>query len=97
SNTTERPLKGTLRGGFEGVRLAREVLLAPREKKTVRFTPADTPALDVKSPRPWWPYRMGEPHLYTLLLEAAVDGAVSDRRRTRFGLRCSPGSRARST
>jgi exo-1,4-beta-D-glucosaminidase len=87
SNTTDHPLKGTLRGGFEGVRFAREVELLPRERKTVRFAPADTPALEVKKPRPWWPYRMGEPSLYTLELETAVEGVGSDRQRTRFGLR----------
>ena len=39
------------------------------------------------SPRLWWPYRMGEQNLHTLLLEMEADGAVSDRQQARFGIR----------
>src|SRR5262249_36522437 len=86
-NTTDRAVKATVAGGFEGVRFETAGELGPHERKTVRFTPADTPALDVGNPRVWWPYRMGEPALHTLEMEATVDGARSDRARTRFGLR----------
>ena len=86
-NTTDRPVHGTLRGTIGEIRLAQAVDLGPREKKVVRFTPSTTPALDVQKPRLWWPYRMGEPYLHTLVLEVEADGAVSDRRQVRFGMR----------
>jgi len=86
-NTTDRPVRGTVRGAIGDVRFAQEIGLGPRERKVVRFTPETTPALDVRRPRLWWPYRMGEPSLYTLALEAEADGGVSDRQQVRFGIR----------
>jgi exo-1,4-beta-D-glucosaminidase len=86
-NTTDRPVRGRLRGAIGEIRFDREVELRPREVQVVRFTPETTPALDVRHPRLWWPYRMGEPYLHTLALEAEVEGAVSDREQVRFGLR----------
>jgi exo-1,4-beta-D-glucosaminidase len=64
-----------------------EVALGPRETRVVRFTPESTPVLNVRNPRLWWPYRMGEPSLYTLALEAEAEGGLSDRREVRFGIR----------
>ena len=86
-NTGDRTVSGRLRGAIGDIRFEREVALAARERKLVRFTVADTPELDVKSPRLWWPYRMGEPYLQTLALEMEAEGAVSDRREVRFGIR----------
>ena len=86
-NTGDGAVTGRLRGAIGDIRFEREVALAARERRLVRFTTADTPALDVKSPRLWWPYRMGEPYLHTLALEMEAEGAVSDRREVRFGIR----------
>jgi exo-1,4-beta-D-glucosaminidase len=86
-NTTDRAVQGTLRGAIGEIRFAQAVALAPREKKIVRFTPATTPVLDVRSPRLWWPYRMGEQNLHTIALEIESEGAVSDRQQARFGIR----------
>jgi exo-1,4-beta-D-glucosaminidase len=85
-NTTDAPVKGTLRGTIESVRLSREVSLAPRQKTTVRFTPTDTPSLSIKNPRVWWPYRHGTQELYTLALELEADGRRSDDARVTFGI-----------
>ena len=81
------PCQGTLRGAIGEIRFEQPVALGPREKKVVRFTPATTPVLDVRNPRLWWPYRMGDQNLHTLLLEIEADGAVSDRQQARFGIR----------
>jgi len=86
-NTTDRPVRGRLRGTIGSIAMAQDVVLGPGEKKVVRFAPDTTPGLDVRSPRLWWPYRMGEPFLHTLDLEMEADGAVSDRARVRFGIR----------
>lgn len=85
-NTTDRPVSGIVRGAIEAIQFSRHVALGPRERTTLRFTPEDVPALDVKQPRLWWPYRWGAQNLYTLALDVDVDGAVSDRQEVRFGI-----------
>jgi hypothetical protein len=56
----------------------RDVRLAPGEAKTVEVKFGATNA------QRWHP---GSPHLYTALVDVLVDGAASDSRRVRFGLR----------
>jgi exo-1,4-beta-D-glucosaminidase len=85
-NTRERAANALLRGAIEGVRFEKRVLLAPKERLTVRFTPAEFPQLRFASPRLWWPHRMGAPELYKLAMEVEVDGTLSDRQETRFGI-----------
>jgi len=86
-NTTDRPVRGTVRGTIGEIRFAQEIALGPRENRVVRFTPEATPVLNVRNPRLWWPYRMGEPSLYTLAMEAEAEGGLSDRQQVRFGIR----------
>jgi exo-1,4-beta-D-glucosaminidase len=86
-NTTDRAVQGTLRGTIGEIRFEQVVALAPREQKRVRFAPETTPVLDIRGPRLWWPYRMGEPSLHTLVLEMESEGALSDRQQVRFGIR----------
>jgi len=86
-NTTDRAVRGTVRGAIADIHFAQEITLAPRERRIVRFTPESTPVLNVPHPRLWWPYRMGEPSLHTLALEVEAEGGVSDRAQTRFGIR----------
>ena len=43
--------------------------------------------LDIDDPRLWWPWSMGEQALTTVTVEVDVDGAVSDGRDVRTGLR----------
>jgi exo-1,4-beta-D-glucosaminidase len=85
-NTTDAPVSGVVRGAIETVQFAQRVELAAREKKQVRFTPAEARGLRIEKPRVWWPYRMGEQHLYTLALDVEVDGRISDRQDVRFGI-----------
>jgi exo-1,4-beta-D-glucosaminidase len=85
-NTTDRAVQGTVSGTIGEIRLSQPVSLAPRERKTIRFSPADVPALTVRNPRLWWPYRMGGQDLYTLTLGAEVDGATSDTQDVKFGI-----------
>jgi exo-1,4-beta-D-glucosaminidase len=85
-NTTDRAVKGVLRGTIEGIRFSKPVSLAPRARATVRVTPEDVPALTIRNPRVWWPYRYGAQNLYTLSIGVDVDGKPSDDRQTRFGI-----------
>ncbi|HJS59367.1 MAG TPA: glycoside hydrolase family 2 TIM barrel-domain containing protein [Vicinamibacteria bacterium] len=85
-NTTNRPVSGVVRGAIDAVQFAKRVSLGPGERSIVRFTPEDVPQLSVDKPRLWWPYRMGPQNLYTLVVDADVEGAVSDREEVRFGI-----------
>jgi exo-1,4-beta-D-glucosaminidase len=85
-NTTERPVRGVVRGAIEAVQFSRAVALGPRERATLRFTPDEVRGLVLAKPRLWWPYRYGRQDLYTLALDVDVEGAVSDRKEVRFGV-----------
>jgi len=86
-NATNAAIKGTLRGKIEGVKFEQPVELAANEMKDVSFTPEQFPQLVFAHPRLWWPAQMGMPNLYPLMLEFEVDGKVSDRSETQFGIR----------
>lgn len=85
-NGTDRPVNGVVKGAVEGIRFSKPVSVPPRQTRTVRFTPADTPVLEVKNPRIWWPHRMGDQELYTLTLEVEAASVLSDRREVTFGV-----------
>jgi exo-1,4-beta-D-glucosaminidase len=85
-NATDAPVTGTLRGTIESIQFSKGVSLAPRERATVRITPKDVPALAMKNPRVWWPYRHGAQHLYSLALRVDAGGTMSDRQDVTFGI-----------
>jgi exo-1,4-beta-D-glucosaminidase len=85
-NTTDQPVKGVVNGTIESARFSTTVELGPKERTTVRFTPAEAPGLRLAKPRLWWPYRYGSQELYTLALDVTVQREVSDRQQTRFGV-----------
>ena len=85
-NTTNAPIAGVVRGAIEERRFEATVSLAAGERRTLRFSPGEHPALRLRNPRIWWPYRMGPQELYSLALDAEVDGVPSDRQVVRFGV-----------
>jgi exo-1,4-beta-D-glucosaminidase len=87
SNATDAAQTATLRGTVADVPFSKQVALGPSERKTVRITPDDVAGFRVRSPRLWWPYRMGSQPLYNATVEAAVGSTVSDRQSIRFGIR----------
>jgi len=86
-NTSSRPITGELRGRIEDIQFSQTVSLAANETRTVDFTPAQFPQLNVSHPRLWWPTEMGPQNLYALNLEFHVNDKVSDRQRVQFGIR----------
>jgi exo-1,4-beta-D-glucosaminidase len=86
-NATGHPVKGTLKGRIEKTEFSQEVELGAGEAKDVAFTPEQFSQLNFDHPRLWWPAQMGKPELYSLNMEFSVDGKVSDRSETRFGIR----------
>src|SRR4051812_3684275 len=72
-NHGDKPVAGKLAGEIGKVKFQVPYSRAPPEKKTVKLTPAEVPALQMRNPRLWWPVNLGAPELYTLKLEALVD------------------------
>jgi exo-1,4-beta-D-glucosaminidase len=77
----------TITGVVAGVSLKRTVHLDPGQTQTVLFSPKSDPGLDLRSPQVWWPVGMGAHPLYTSQMAAVVDGVISDRASSTFGVR----------
>jgi exo-1,4-beta-D-glucosaminidase len=86
-NGSNHPVKGKLKGQIENVAFEQDVDLAANESRNVTFTPEQFSQLVFSNPRLWWPAQMGKPNLYPLTMEFEIDGAVSDRSHTEFGIR----------
>ncbi len=86
-NATEKPVRGVVAGTVAGVRVEQPIELAPREDRTVLFTPASFAQLNVHEPKLWWPYQMGEPHLERLTMSFSSAGRVMDEQSIDFGIR----------
>ena len=86
-NTTHDEVFGKVVVSFDGVKLSRDVKLAPWEDKVVAFTPETDPALVVKNPKLWWPNGLGEPTLHKMEFVLEEDGKVADTREETFGIR----------
>ena len=90
-NGTDQRVKGKLRGLIPemtaGAAFEQDVELAPNEAKDVTFTPDKFSQLVFTSPRLWWPAQMGKPNLYKLTMQFEVNGAVSDKTNSEFGIR----------
>ncbi len=86
-NASKNAVKGTLKGRIDSIEFSQEVELGPNEAKDVTFTPEQFSQLNLSSPRLWWPAQMGKPELYDLTMQFEVDGKISDRSSTQFGIR----------
>jgi hypothetical protein len=76
----------TLEARFEGVAIAKRVLLAPGPSE-IDLDPSEFPQLTLQHPRLWWPNGYGDPALYTLKLTLRDGDAVAATKRLRFGIR----------
>lgn len=86
-NDTDAPVKGELRAEVAGIRASQQVEVPAGEWKTVTFTPEQFSQLNIKGPKLWWPYQMGEPYLYDAKFSFAIGGKVSDAANFKFGVR----------
>jgi beta-galactosidase/beta-glucuronidase len=85
-NESKRSVAGLLEASFEGVRIARRVVVPPGGA-SVSLKPSDFPQLNLSDPRLWWPNGYGSPELYHLTLRFTAGGAESDVKSLRFGVR----------
>src|SRR5581483_4822100 len=86
-NATAHEVKGVVSGSAAGIAFEQPVQLAAHEDKTVVFTPQQFPSLQVKNPKLWWPYPMGEPHLEHLSVSFRDGGVKTDEKSVEFGIR----------
>ncbi|HEX8864856.1 MAG TPA: discoidin domain-containing protein, partial [Lentzea sp.] len=80
-NTTSAPLPVTVQAVFDGVQLAKAVVLEPGTTEVALGTHTMT------NPTLWWPNGYGDPHLHETVLTVTAKGSESDRRTTHFGIR----------
>ena len=86
-NAASHSVKGKLKGQIQTIAFQQDVELAPNETKDVTFTPDQFPQLIFSNPHLWWPAQMGKPNLYPLTMAFEVNGELSDRSQTQFGIR----------
>ncbi|UPG90760.1 glycoside hydrolase family 2 [Luteibacter aegosomaticola] len=77
----------TVSGTVADKPVQQKVHLGPGEVKVVSLAAGDTPAVTLDNPKVWWPIGMGDHPLYAMSVTANVDGTVSDRAATSFGVR----------
>ncbi len=86
-NHSDEAVTGALEGRVEGIQLAQDVHLQPRERRTVTFTADEYPQLRIANPRVWWPHDLDTPELYSLELRLITNSQISDFKSLRFGIR----------
>ncbi len=86
-NAGDKPVKGSLEVAIENIRVAQDVELTPGEAREVSFSSEQFPQLQLKSPRVWWPAKLGGQDLYQARFRFAANGTVSDEQTVKFGVR----------
>lgn len=87
SNSTDKKVKGVLKGKIENISFSQELILDPNEARQVTFDPEKFTQLLISDPRLWWPHTAGPQNLYDLTLSFEVKGNVSDSEKLCFGIR----------
>ncbi len=87
TNHAATPVKGKLRGTFDGKTFSVPVALNAGEQKIVSLNSDQVSQLHVRNPRLWWCHQLGDPDMYRMELEFVADNQVSDRQEVDFGIR----------
>lgn len=86
-NETDHDVDARVSGEIGDVSFSQDFTLRADEDRAVKLTPEQNPQLNFQHAQLWWPWELGEPHLYPLNLTVSIDGDVSDSTQTRFGIR----------
>jgi len=87
TNSEGKRVTGILSGKIENIKFSQEVTLDANERRIVTFSSDKFRKLVISHPRLWWPHTVGPQNLYDLDLTFETQSAISDSRRTRFGIR----------
>ena len=85
ADTTDH--RTTVSASFGDVQVSKAVTVPAGGSVDVAFAPDAFAQLRLSDPELWWPNGLGDPALHQLTLVASLDGAESDRRTSRFGIR----------
>lgn len=86
-NQADHDVAAQVDGEIGDISFSQTFTLHAGEDRSVELTPEHNPQLNIQHARLWWPWELGEPHLYPLKLTVSVDGDISDSVQTRFGIR----------
>jgi exo-1,4-beta-D-glucosaminidase len=86
-NNLDVPMDTKVTGKIGDVTFSENFSLNANETRSVQLTPDHNPQLNFDHAQLWWPWELGEPHLYDLNLTAKADGSISDSVDTHFGIR----------
>jgi hypothetical protein len=87
-DTVKFPTYNKIMGGnMKDITFSTKVKLAPEQKMEVSFKPSEFPLLTIKNPHLWWPNGYGKQYLHNLELTFTINGTISDRESTTFGIR----------
>lgn len=86
-NLSAQPMTAQVTASFDDVRVSKAVTVAAGATGEVTLSPAEFAQLSVRNPRLWWPNGYGAPALHTLHLAVSAQGAASDAKDVRFGMR----------
>jgi exo-1,4-beta-D-glucosaminidase len=86
-NSSKQEVAGVLKATAAGTTVSQPVEIGPGETKTVYFSPENFAELQLVNPQLWWPYTIGEPHLYEAEFTFSVGKAISDSASAEFGIR----------
>src|SRR6185312_15458799 len=86
-NNSDHATETKVTGQIGDISFSKNFQLKAGESRSVELTPEDCPQLNLTNAQLWWPWELGEPHLYDLQLSASTDGDISDSTQTRFGIR----------
>ena len=86
-NHSDQAVRATVAGAIGDVSFSEEFALPPGASRSVALTPENHPQLKFAHAQLWWPWELGEAHLYQLNLSASAAGDLSDRAQTSFGVR----------
>lgn len=86
-NNSDHPVEAKVSGVIGNVKFSEYFTLNADETRSVELTPEHNPQLNFDHAQLWWPWELGDPHLYDLNLTVKADGEISDSANTRFGIR----------
>ncbi|HEV2328351.1 MAG TPA: glycoside hydrolase family 2 TIM barrel-domain containing protein [Verrucomicrobiae bacterium] len=86
-NRSGRPVTTTVSGHIGEAVFTEDFTVQPGETRQVELTPERNPQLNFEHPQLWWPWELGEPHLYDLKLTASEARRTMDTANVRFGIR----------
>lgn len=87
-DTVKFPTYNKIMGGvMKDITFSTKVKLGPEQDIQISFNPAEFPLLTIQNPCLWWPNGYGKQFLHNLELTFSINGKISDKENTTFGIR----------